>query len=176
MGMVNRFPRGLLGLLEAKTTGETPSETENKLQLGVDIGPYYLSTVALRYATAQTASNAIDDQVGTVEIPAGETWQVIGVTTEILFNNNNDVAIALPTIVAPKNDGVQVLGTEESIGIANHDAVNLLMGPNETRSIAMQFPYPLICKAPIKFATRIERIGTVGVINFRTFVYYYQLD
>lgn len=41
MGIVNTYPRGLLGLLNAKTGGRTPQDVTETVQMILDIAPFY---------------------------------------------------------------------------------------------------------------------------------------
>lgn len=176
MSVVNRYPQGLLALLESKTVGRTPSEVEEKLRISIDANPFYLSTVALRYASGFEATNTGGNITAALDIPAGETWQVVAVHTQIDYVTTNDVALANPVILAPESATASTAGPSVGVAIGYDDKTNYLAAAGESRQVPGFIPYPLILKAPVRFATNVTRIAATTVIQFTTGVLYYQLD
>ena len=73
MSLINRFPQGLLGLLQTKSTGETPKEFEPRVQLGIEGLPFYLASVQLSLARVGETIGSTGEQFARVDIPAGQT-------------------------------------------------------------------------------------------------------
>lgn len=75
----NRYPLGLLGLLDAKVQGKTPSELADFTQATIDIERYLLEQ-QIEVITDTTAVVAAVGRVfgaaGTLTVPQGELWVV----------------------------------------------------------------------------------------------------
>lgn len=81
MAIINRVPKGFLGLLDAKTLGETPSETTGMLQPTVDLRKFYEFDLPLRDATA-TETGSFIGEFARVTVPDGEAWLVHVITAK----------------------------------------------------------------------------------------------
>lgn len=80
MGIVNTYPRGLLGLLNAKTGGRTPQDVTETVQTVLDIFPFYAAqmreTVSAN-SLAIAGTGAIFPTTG-FAVPNDEIWLVLG--------------------------------------------------------------------------------------------------
>lgn len=82
---INRFPQGLLGLLDLKTQGENPSQLSPLVQGTIELGDSYLinqrasnsqnSTLTGLGVTAGAYSNLV--------VPQGEIWVLYNLTAEL---------------------------------------------------------------------------------------------
>lgn len=91
-----RYPFGLLSLLDAKSTGQAPTRIEDKVQPSMDLVTFFLGSITL--------TNKGSDQVGVaitantayalLTIPAGEAWQIVAATAVV---NNASGAVAALT-------------------------------------------------------------------------------
>ena len=82
MAEINRVPRGLLGLLDAKTGGRTPQNADQNLRFGLEQLPFYLADLPQRTATDQDTPVTTSGAHNTIEIPAGELWFVYSMTVD----------------------------------------------------------------------------------------------
>ena len=171
MGAVNRFPQGLLGLLQAKTVGRTPSEAEDKLQFGLDLTPYYLSGISLSIAEASASASTIGTYA-TIEVPQGQTWMVYAIESRLTAVTAGDTGHIAPEMFNIQGSTVggmifneTVLGFTFTAGI-----------PGEIQSNKVVFPAPIAVRSPIGFRSRGMRLGAVTTLLVETRVLYYQLD
>lgn len=74
----NRYPLGLLGLLDAKVRGETPNELASFTQATIDLSQYLLAQSAEVVVddTAAVAANTNFGLNGTLTVPQDEIWFV----------------------------------------------------------------------------------------------------
>lgn len=76
MAVINRVPKGLLSLLDAKTLGRTPANVEPEVSVGIDATPMYFADIPLEVEfDIATGITALGVPVS-VTIPAGQTWLV----------------------------------------------------------------------------------------------------
>lgn len=84
----NRYPLGLLGLLDAKVRGQTPAELTSYTQATVDISQFLLAQSAevLVDDTIAIVANANFGANGTLTVPQDEVWYVHGYTVRSQTN------------------------------------------------------------------------------------------
>jgi len=78
-GEINRFPEGLLAVLDLKTRGNTPSGLGDQVTPGLDMLPYY--ELNRGWSVAQASSNAVGGSyTPTIQVPNAEVWLVRAVS------------------------------------------------------------------------------------------------
>jgi len=102
MPAINRVPQGLLGLLDAKTQGETPKDSSGVLSPTIDLTPNYLANIPLQIALAVAgASSTIGYKTASqVTVPAGELWYVFAASAQRIStaaNGANNISLCLVT-------------------------------------------------------------------------------
>jgi len=156
MGQINRVPRGLLGLLDAKTGGRTPPETTGVLSPVIDLTPNYLADIPFEIAQASSPAAALTPgtNYGIVTVPAGELWYVYQVSAQIIANGAGDALDCFPVLVAPS--GVVpvplVNGTTSGFGSASANAL-------ENVPCGVTFAYPLLVGPGSRIATQTRTGG-----------------
>lgn len=76
MAQINRFPKGLLPLLDAKTMGRTPAETDPRLQFGLDLSQFYQFDIPLEDEAANSVTvNAVGEYCR-ITVPNLQAWLV----------------------------------------------------------------------------------------------------
>jgi hypothetical protein len=89
---IQRYPQGLLALLDAKSTGVTPVETLDKVQPGIDLNEFYFASIESTGAqAAQLGVSGVNTMYAIVTVPQGEFWKVLGVNATL---TNASAAIA----------------------------------------------------------------------------------
>lgn len=165
MAVVNRVPRGLLGLLDAKTQGQTPGDTVGVLSPVIDLTPNYLADIPFSTAQASDIGFVTGTNFGVVEVPAGELWYAYVIGSEGIFSgvstNNGDIVTVLvtPSGVVP----VPLM----SSGFAQ--APNSLASESVTR--VAQFPQPIIVGPGTQFATRIIQLPAAEMTCITNVIY-----
>jgi hypothetical protein len=87
--LIQRFPSGLLSLLDIKGTGRAPADLSDTVVATLNLEPYYLAPqLTIAAPVAVSAGAAIVAVAATV--PAGEVWRVVGVSA---FANNLSAAV-----------------------------------------------------------------------------------
>lgn len=81
---IQQYPFGFLATLNAKSTGETPTETEQRLRLSMEMLPYYLASIPIQSAGSSNAAASVAGNSTNVQIPQGEAWQVIAAKASIV--------------------------------------------------------------------------------------------
>lgn len=76
MSVINRVPRALLPLLDAKTLGRTPVDIEEKVSTGIDLTEAYLSDIPMTMEFVSTPTITQFNEGNPLEVPAGELWAV----------------------------------------------------------------------------------------------------
>lgn len=177
MGQVNRYPQGLLGLLQAKQLGATPAQSAPNLQYGIDLEKYYLSGSGL-YITTESYSGAVTvgDQYATITIPDGQTWAVLGVAAVATYVNASDQARMFPAISSIREDvsgsltdGAMLLGDSAQFNTT-------AAGGGESIAAGYWFAQPIIMRPPGKFAVFIGKAILVAGIGVETQVIHYILE
>ena len=96
MAVINRVPRGLLGLLDAKTSGNTPGTFREDLQPVIDLTDYYETDIPQAVIVeTDNAVNTAGFHAGVV-VPDGELWLVYAVSSTVAAQQNNDVMFSNP--------------------------------------------------------------------------------
>lgn len=75
---INTYPRGLLGFLDAKSNGKTPTGLADDVRMVLDAFPYYLAQREEAIASSSIAVAAVGPIFPTVDfdVPPGELWYV----------------------------------------------------------------------------------------------------
>lgn len=178
MGAVNRFPQGLLGLLQSQSTGRTPNDANENLQLTLDMLPFYLAGSTLKASRAIDTGNTLG-AYSDIEVPAGETWLIVSVASQITALAGGDSVTAWPQIggVPPIPESASptipvecpITGLQFSFNWSAN-----VVGDRYTN--AWSPPTPLIVRAPVKFNTFVSKVAPVGNISIETIAVFYQLD
>lgn len=108
MAVVNRVPRGLLGLLDAKTQGQTPKDTLPDLQPSIDLTDNYVADLPLQAEQGTAITSSVATTQAVVEVPAGQLWYVFCVTTQSVSTGANRDGIAVPVLRSPVSGGLQI--------------------------------------------------------------------
>jgi len=83
VGIVQRFPRGLLQFLGMVGTGDQPRLLADEVRASLDMLHFYGSTTIQRVgATALAGVTAAGDQL-VLTVPAGEHWMMLGATVAV---------------------------------------------------------------------------------------------
>lgn len=83
MSIINRVPKGWLGLLDAKTQGRTPKEPLGDLSPVIDLTQNYLADIPMEVAQGQSAGPFLGSTFdATITVPAGELWYVYAGSAE----------------------------------------------------------------------------------------------
>lgn len=76
----NRYPQGLLGLLDAKVRGQTPNEITDYTQASIELAPFLLqqmSEVVTETTGVLAATGRAFGANGTLTVPQDEAWYVL---------------------------------------------------------------------------------------------------
>jgi len=176
-GSVNRFPQGLLGLLEAKQNGATPDQSEDRLQFGLDLLPFYLSGGGLKLAKEnENGVPPLLQTYATVEIPVSEVWAVMGVACSVIIIGPGELCTATAII------GNIPTFTESGLADPSEFVLNNVPGFQATtlvggarRTYSSWFSTPLIVRSPTNFSTRVTDVASASA-SFETQVLYYRLE
>jgi len=163
MAVVNRVPRGLLGLLDAKTQGQTPADTNGVLSPVIDLTPNYLADIPLQVAQANNVGNAVGTLYGTVTVPNGELWYVYVVATEGIATAAGAMNV-IPVLVAAASGVLSVPLQKMEAGLGAYAAA-------ESQTSVATFPDALLVGPGTRFATRVTNPGG-GNISMTTSVVY----
>lgn len=100
--IVQRYPFGLLSLLDAKSTGVTPSELAKELQSVLAVGPFYFGSIPGTNVGSDQLGVAITANTGyaLLTVPANQAWQIITVAAVI-----NNASAAVTALTATLNLG-----------------------------------------------------------------------
>jgi hypothetical protein len=99
----NRYPLGLLGLLDAKVRGQTPNELGEITQPVVELGPFLLAQGAevLTDNTAAIAANVNLGAAALLTAPfSARANAVLGAATTVRFQPLHQTALAIGTATA----------------------------------------------------------------------------
>ena len=142
MGTINRVPRGLLGLLDAKTGGRTPPDTTGVLSPVIDLTPNYLSDIPFEVAQTAAVVSAAQTVVALVTVPAGELWYCYVIASEFIATASaqilNGVVVLRPpsgTLSVALTDrfitpsGMLTTGAGDSVTSSWTSATPFLAGP-----------------------------------------------
>lgn len=173
MSIINRFPQGLLGLLQSKTTGRSPQEIDPRTQLTIEGLPFYLASVQLSVARTDQAFATRGEQIARVPVPATETWLVIGVSSRAIAGSGGDSVSITPAITNAPGGGTNI---SVPIGDMGKGFFFTMAASGDGYAVTYTPPIPLIVRAPVEFCTIVTREANIGTPILRTEVLYYQLD
>ena len=82
---INRFPQGLLGLLDLKTQGENPSQLSPLVQGTIELADSYLinQRSSNSQASTLTALGVTAGAFSNLVVPQGEIWVLYNLTAEL---------------------------------------------------------------------------------------------
>ena len=150
MGVVNRFPAGFLGLLDAKTVGQTPSSVADQVQPTIEMRGFYESNVPLdNQALSEVGVTALG-YYAEIPVADGEIWLVYGVQAEF-FGATGDYARVAPVI--RDLDQTQFSGTSEA---------STVVGTIGGTTSAMFFGEGIFVGAGTKFQCKVDDISLVS--------------
>lgn len=116
-GLINRFPRGLLGLLDAKTNGKTPEGLGDLVAPVLDVFPHYIA--AMREAQTDTSgaiagTGLVFGTNGRLTCPSDQIWYVDQ------FQVRTSVALGAGEIVGmvPVQRSPNIIGTNSDFDLA----------------------------------------------------------
>jgi hypothetical protein len=179
MGAVNRFPQGLLGLLQSQSTGQTTTESEDKLRLSLDMLPFYLAGTALKSANAVESVSA-RGTASQVDVPAGQTWLIVSVASTVTYVSNNDAVRCYPQLsgvpAIPGSVALPGAPVEIPLDRAEDSFAATISSAGDRVTFVWSPPSPLIVRAPIGFSTYIARLTVTSTLSVETGVAFYQLD
>ena len=129
MATINRVPQSLLPLLDAKTLGQTPSEIETRVSLGIDLREMYAADKQL--ISAFTSASLTSANLGTlsciVEVPAGELWYVYGVSGQLVCGattgSDYDMRVAFQAKGVVSAHFLNGRGTESNFSISTGEQI-----------------------------------------------------
>jgi len=150
MGTINRVPAGLLGLLDAKTQGQTPQDSSGVLSPTIDLTPNYLANIPYTAGLANEVSTTIGLKA-ILEVPAGELWYVYAVSSEVVASAASQVLTGVPCIIVPGAGGATNYVPLTTCGLVLQNPGAAL----DSRVHAVSFSVPLLVNPGTQFATRI---------------------
>lgn len=167
MSIINRVPKGWLGILDAKTQGQTPKDPLTQLTPSMDLTPNYLADIPLQIGFNQTSAAVLAFTfVAPVEVPAGELWYVYACGCEFV-NAGAGYSNGVIAVSGPVDGGVTVcpLFTNQSWDAAPQ-------GGNWTTLLGITYPTPLLLSSGSVLGILVgQQVGT-GASNGRTKVAY----
>ena len=107
MAIINRVPRTLLPLLDAKTLGNTPKQIADVVSPILDLSEMYAADIP--YAVAEnfsTGQPALGSLIAPVTVPAGETWLVYAVSNRFVATGNQTVVLGISFDTSSDNSAV----------------------------------------------------------------------
>lgn len=118
MAVINRVPRGLLPLLDAKTGGQTPKEFSGQLTPVLDLYENYSADIQFELETQNNNAVLVLGSLNLpVTVPEGEQWLVYSASASarystgaqsvgctLLFSPGPAITDAIP-LAMPANDG-----------------------------------------------------------------------
>ena len=167
MAVVNRVPRGLLGLLDAKTQGQTPADTTGVLSPVIDLTANYLADLVLE--TGQASSNATlvaGQNYGVVTVPDAELWYIYHVTSQIIADSSGDSLDCSPVLVTPSGVVPVFLCNSLSRGFSTSSGA-----VGDTLPSGVTYGNPLLVGPGTRFATQVF-LQTAGTRTAVTSVIY----
>jgi hypothetical protein len=175
MGIVNRYARGLLSLLDSQTQGDTPSSMSDVIAPTMDLSELMFAAKGLEVTVVtETAAPSSLGLFAVNRVPAGEMWVVRRVVAQIT-----------------DNDGVNVIGTLRFVPVVVSSATqyprNLMSGwmplgvslqINSSMSQPAPLPYPLTLNENAYCAVRIETVAAYAGVDptFTCAVEYHKLQ
>ena len=96
MATINRVPRGLLALLDAKTLGRTPPDLEDRVRGMLDLTELYAGDVPLLTTAAVEGTLTVGGNFAPVTVPAGELWWVYCVSVYTVQTDSSNYGSAVP--------------------------------------------------------------------------------
>lgn len=159
MSIVNRVPKGWLGLLDAKTQGQTPKDPIQQLAPVMDLTPNYLADIPLETTAALESASAADigTNIAIVTVPPGELWYVYGVSGEAVAPSSTLKLVFGVVLVAASGLGNHWIA-EPQINNVSVTGVDLPYLQFESYVVAEWFTTPFLASAGSAFAIRQTRL------------------
>ena len=90
MAVINRVPRGLLPLLDAKTQGRTPTDTADFVQPTLELGENYAADIPFEVEQGGVfAQPALGSFVVPISVPEGEQWLVYVHSSRLVYGSTS---------------------------------------------------------------------------------------
>jgi len=162
MGIVNRYAKGLLSILDSQTQGDTPSSMGDVIAPTFDISQYLLASKGYELKQTTSVFIALGQQVE-APVPAGEMWWLRSVHLEVTqreaIGTTWRFAIYLTTPLGqwPLADS----------------GANITMGAiGNTMWIHQFFDTPLVMKTGDAMATTCGHVGGVPILGVNAMLTY----
>lgn len=94
-GNIQRVPRGLLGLLDMKTSGQTPPQLGDLVQPQIDLLQMYLLQFPLQNETDSTLNITTPVTYSAIQVPDNVMWFVYGASAEQLSTTVGPTELAV---------------------------------------------------------------------------------
>jgi hypothetical protein len=147
----NRYPVGLLGLLDAKVQGKTPNELAQVTIPEIDITQFLLAQTAIIINDVTAAIGAVGRFFGTaatLTVPNDEIWYihamtsrpsgVLGAGTNYTFRNLHETTLSVgPSAVGPFYKGNQGVGATGAQPVASSE-LPFLMQPGDRLGVYVE--------------------------------------
>ena len=111
MAVINRVPRGFLGLLDAKTLGRSPDDVLPDVRGVVDLTSFYLDDIPMRVEEAEDLSgNTSPGAYCPITVPNTEAWYVyvIGAVC-IALGDSTSTSLGLDVVFPSGTNSVQMV-------------------------------------------------------------------
>lgn len=160
MGAINRVPRGLLPLLDAKTMGQTPPDLASVVQPTLELFELYAADIPFEVTAATDTSTPVaGGLLAPVTVPAGEVWLVYGASGRCVHTENGTQVLVLSLDLSSDNSAIIFL-TSGVFGFTQPGTIG------DPRSTTYNPDKPLLVSAGSSFETSYET--TTSTINLTT--------
>lgn len=149
MGMINRVPKGLLGVLDAKTLGRTPEDLAPVVTGVMDLTAYYENDIPQTIVSASDAAVAAVGDFAPITVPEGELWLVYAVSSIVAAQAAGDALFCQPIYF----DGTGQVTLANIQGAFNGSAI----GAGEQNSATAVFERPFRASSSDQFLTKYPR-------------------
>ena len=169
MGVINRLPKGLLGLLDSKTGGKTPADTDPRLQQVLDLTANYLADIPFEIAqNSQNTTLATGQNYAEIVVPDFSLWYVYQIESRIVSGDTGQGLDTFTVMTGPSGTVPIMLGDNQP----DFNTISAVIGQNRPRGV--KYNPPLLCSAGTTFATQVP-LQTAGARNAITSVLYKQV-
>jgi len=92
---IQQYPFGFLSLLNAKSTGLTPSQLEDRVRPTLEMLGFYLASIPLQTAGDTVTGVSSSASPATVTVPPNQAWEVVAAHSSV---SNPSVAVPIATV------------------------------------------------------------------------------
>lgn len=150
MAVINRVPTGLLGLLQAKTLGQTPPDIANFVQGSLDMLRLYLTNIPVKKANITQTGITAPAYAGEVDVPSGELWAVLAAGSQIIPDGTTT-----PTGNWRFGTVARTPWTNQTIPLKTVETNMAFIGPFDIMQITQVFPEIMFFSPGTRFETRV---------------------